>query len=133
MIQIGSFAFLEIFIKDYWIPDVVFHSIRHSSTSYMLKLNHTDIKATYGDTGHTQPDIVTEVYAHIMDKDRKVNAQRSEAGFYSRANLRGLEQSLRTQTVQQPGMDIVQLLVQLQQDPALLALQNGLANANVSG
>ena len=115
------------------LPDVVFHSLRHSSTTYKLKLNHGDIKATQGDTGHAQPDMVTEVYAHILDEDRKVNAQRFEAGFYSRADLRGLEQSFRTQTVQQPGMDIVQLLVQLQQNPALLALLNGLANANVSG
>ena len=115
------------------LPDVVFHSLRHSSTTYKLKLNHGDIKATQGDTGHAQPDMVTEVYAHILDEDRKVNAQRFEAGFYSRADLRGLEQSFRTQTVQQPGMDIVQLLVQLQQNPALLTLLNGLANANVSG
>ena len=77
--------------------------------------------------------MVTEDYAHILDEDRKVNAQRFEAGFYSRADLRGLEQSFRTQTVQQPRMDIVQLLVQLQQNPALLTLLNGLANANVSG
>ena len=115
------------------LPDVVFHSLRHSSTTYKLKLNHGDIKATQGDTGHAQPDMVTEVYAHILDEDRKVNAQRFEAGFYSRADLRGLEQSFRTQPVQQPGMDIVQLLVQLQQNPALLTLLNGLANANVSG
>ena len=98
-----------------------------------LKLNHGDIKATQGDTGHAQPDMVTEVYAHILDEDRKVNAQRFEAGFYARVDLRGLEQSFRTQPVQQPGMDIVQLLVQLQQNPALLTLLNGLANANVSG
>ena len=78
--------------------------------------------------------MVTEVYAHILDEDRKVNAQRFEAGFYSRADLRGMEQSFRTQAVQQqPGMDIVQLLVQLQQNPALLSLLNGLANTNVSG
>jgi len=65
-----------------------------------LKLNKGDIKATQGDTGHAQPDMVTEIYAHILDEDRKVKAQRFEAGFYSRADLRGLEQSSRTQTVQ---------------------------------
>jgi len=114
------------------LPDAVFHSLRHSSTTYKLKLNHGDIKATQGDTGHAQPDMVTEVYAHILDEDRKVNAQRFEAGFYARADLRGLEQSFRTQTVQQPGMDIVQLLVQLQQNPALLNLLNSLLNTNAS-
>ena len=56
------------------LPDVVFHSLRHSSTTYKLKLNKGDIKATQGDTGHSQPDMVTQVYAHILDEDRKVNA-----------------------------------------------------------
>ena len=49
------------------LPNVVFHSLRHSSTTYKLKLNHGDIKATQGDTGHAQASMVTEVYAHILD------------------------------------------------------------------
>lgn len=28
------------------LPNVVFHSLRHSSTTYKLKLNHGDFKAT---------------------------------------------------------------------------------------
>lgn len=48
------------------LPNVVFHSLRHSSTTYKLKLNHGDIKATQGDTGHAQASMVTEVYAHIL-------------------------------------------------------------------
>ena len=59
--------------RDAQLPDVVFHSLRHSSTTYKLKLNHGDIKATQGDTGHSQADMVTKVYAHILDEDRKVN------------------------------------------------------------
>lgn len=55
----------------------------------LKKLRKGDIKATQGDTGHAQPDMVAEVYAHILDEDRKVNAQRIEAGFYARADLRG--------------------------------------------
>ena len=98
-----------------------------------MKLNKGDIKATQGDTGHSQPDMVTQVYAHILDEDRKVNAQRFEAGFYAKPNLRGVEQSLRSETAQQPGLDAVQLLLQLHVNPELLNLLNGLANANVSG
>ena len=33
---------------------IVFHSLRHSSTTYKLKLNHGDLKATQGDTGHAE-------------------------------------------------------------------------------
>lgn len=61
--------------EDAGLPNVVFHSLRHSSTTYKLKLNHGDIKATQGDTGHAQADMITRVYAHILDEDRKVNAQ----------------------------------------------------------
>ena len=65
------------------LPRVVFHSLRHSSTTYKLKLNRGDIKATQGDTGHAQADMVTSVYAHILDEDRKVNATKMEAAFYA--------------------------------------------------
>ena len=53
------------------LPSVVFHSLRHSSTTYKLKLNHGDLKATQGDTGHSQIDMITDVYAHILDEDRR--------------------------------------------------------------
>ena len=75
------------------LPRVDFHSLRHSSTTYKLKLNRGDIKATQGDTGHSQADMVTKVYAHIRDEDRKVNAIRMEKAFYSvsaNPDLRGI-------------------------------------------
>jgi len=65
------------------LPAVQFHSLRHSSTTYKLKLNKGDIKATQGDTGHSQADMVTRVYAHILDEDRKVNAVKMEQAFYA--------------------------------------------------
>ena len=111
------------------LPDVVFLPARPITWSRTTNTS----KATQRDTGHAQPDMVTEVYTHILDEDRKVNAQRFEAGFYVKPNLRCLEQSLRSETVQQPGLDAVQLLLQLHVNPELLNLLNGLANANVSG
>ena len=62
-------------IKKEGLPDVVFHSLRHTSVTYKLKLNGGDIKAVHGDSGHAQADMVTEVYGHILDEDRKKNAQ----------------------------------------------------------
>ena len=56
------------------LPDVVFHSLRHTSVTYKLKLSGGDIKAVQGDSGHAQVDMVTEVYGHILDEDRKKNA-----------------------------------------------------------
>ncbi|MDD8036509.1 MAG: site-specific integrase [Thomasclavelia ramosa] len=74
---------LEKLTKEAELPKVVFHSLRHSSTTYKLKLNHGDIKATQGDTGHSQADMITDVYSHILDEDRKINAQKFDEKFYS--------------------------------------------------
>lgn len=46
--------------EDAGLPNVVFHSLRHSSTTYKLKLNHGDLKATQGDTGHAEIDMITK-------------------------------------------------------------------------
>ena len=60
------------------LPDVVFHSLRHTSVTYKLKLSGGDIKAVQGDSGHAQADMVTEVYGHIIDEDWRKNAERME-------------------------------------------------------
>ena len=106
------------------LPDVVFHSLRHSSTTYKLKLNHGDIKATQGDTGHAQPDMVTEVYSHILDEDRKINAQRFEAGFYANPDMRGVERSIRQKTPLPTEID--GLVKQIQENPELAKILKNL-------
>ena len=103
--------------RDAELPNVVFHSLRHSSTTYKLKLNHGDIKATQGDTGHSQADMVTKVYAHILDEDRKVNAQKFESAFYANPDLR----SVKAPGEAQPAMDLQRIILQLQQSPELLS------------
>ena len=59
----------------------------HTSVTYKLKLSGGDIKAVHGDSGHAQADMVTEVYGHILDVDRKKNAQHMENAFYNKENL----------------------------------------------
>ena len=57
--------------------------------------------------------MVTQVYAHILDEDRKVNAQKFEMAFYANADLRGVEQRLRAESaVAEPDSEI--LLKQLE-------------------
>ena len=41
------------------------------------------MKAVQGDSGHAQASMVTEVYSHILDDDRKNNARLFEEAFYS--------------------------------------------------
>lgn len=103
--------------EDAKLPNVVFHSLRHSSTTYKLKLNHGDLKATQGDTGHAQVDMITRVYAHILDEDRKINAQKFEFAFYANPDLR----EVRPPKAEQPEMNAEELIVQLTQSSELAA------------
>lgn len=77
-----TFLFKEL-IQKHDLPPVVFHSLRHSSITYKLKLNGGDIKAVQGDSGHAQATMVTDQYSHILDDDRRVNAELFENAFYS--------------------------------------------------
>ncbi|MCQ4805600.1 site-specific integrase [Intestinimonas massiliensis] len=80
--QVINRAFNKL-IKENGLPHVVFHSLRHSSITYKLKLNGGDMKSVQGDSGHAQVKMVADVYSHIIDEDRCINAQRLEEAFYS--------------------------------------------------
>lgn len=75
---------LKKLIEENGLPKVVFHSFRHSSITYKLKLNGGDIKSVQGDSGHSQVKMVADVYSHIIDEDRCMNAQRFEKEFYNK-------------------------------------------------
>jgi integrase len=66
------------------IPRIVFHSLRHSSTTAKLKLMNGDLKATQGDTGHADATMIMDLYAHIMDKDRVETARKFEREIYGK-------------------------------------------------
>ena len=80
--QIINRAFSAL-IHDTGLPRVVFHSLRHSSITYKLKLNGGDMKSVQGDSGHAQLKMVSDVYSHILDEDRCKNAQNFERAFYA--------------------------------------------------
>lgn len=79
---------LKNLIEENNLPPVVFHSLRHSSITYKLKLNQGDIKSVQGDSGHAQASMVTDQYSHILDENRQENAKLIEKAFY---NGRGAE------------------------------------------
>ena len=101
------------------LPKVVFHSLRHSSTTYKLKLNHGDLKATQGDTGHAQIDMITSVYAHILDEDRKINAQKFESAFYANPDLRSVRAPEEPKEPAPATLDLEALVEQLRNSPEL--------------
>ena len=95
-----------------------------------MKLNHGDVKATQGDTSHSQADMVAQIYAHIWDETRKVNAQRFEAAFYANPDLRSVR---APETPQVPTMNVQELLSQTAQSPELLTALSAMLAANRTG
>lgn len=71
-------------IHETGLKPVVFHSLRHSSITYKLKLTSGNMKAVQGDAGHSTYKMVGDVYAHILDEDRKQNAVLFEEAFYKK-------------------------------------------------
>lgn len=94
-------------------------ALRHSSTTYKLKLNHGDLKATQGDTGHAQIDMITSVYAHILDEDRKINAQKFESTFYANPDLRSVRPPEEPKEPAPATLDLEALMEQLRKSPEL--------------
>lgn len=73
---------LRQFIQEHDFPPVVFHSLRHCSTSIKLQISGGNIKAVQGDTDHAQARMVTDLYAHMNNEDRRQLAQKVEQGFF---------------------------------------------------
>jgi len=123
---------LRALIEENNLPPVVFHSFRHSSITYKLKLNGGDVKSVQGDSGHAQTKMVTDLYAHILDDDRMLNAQRFEEEFYSGkyAETAAASEAARAiNAAEKSGIDPVQL-AKLLSDPAMATLIKSLA-ANI--
>ena len=50
------------------------------------------MKSVQGDAGHARMDMITNVYSHIIDDDRRFNAQKFEEQFYNAKGLRDVEE-----------------------------------------
>ena len=116
---------LNKLIREHDLPKIVFHSLRHSSITYKLKLNGGDMKSVQGDSGHAQAKMVADVYSHIIDDDRRMNAQRFEETFYSpKKEDMGKEQEKTADSVQESDQE---LLMKLLAKPEMAALLKTLA------
>ena len=116
------------FIQKNNLPPVDFHSLRHTSVTYKLKLNGGDIKAVQGDSGHSQVSMVTEVYSHILDEDRRKNAQMFEEAFYGKKNLDPqIHGSEEEKALKLPDGIDPELLMKVLSNPEMRALLEALA------
>lgn len=106
------------------VTSAEFHSLRHLSTSLKLEFTHGDIKSVQSDTGHSQANMVTDVYAHTFNENRKKNAQLMEENFFC----------LKESPVPQPDPSappLTQKMVEtLQNNPYLFGLVQSMAEAN---
>ena len=130
-LPIGEAAIRKRFkklIKEHNLPEVVFHSLRHTSVTYKLKLNGGDIKAVQGDSGHAQVNMVTDVYSHILDEDRKRNAELFEEAFYGKKNLNPQMIDARSEKmVTVPDGVDAETLMKVLGNPEMVALLSSLA------
>lgn len=97
---------LQKLIEKHNLPKVVFHSFRHASITYKLKWNGGDMKAVQGDSGHAQMDMIADVYSHIIDEDRRFNAQKFDEQFYQAKGIRGIDSSIPTIDFKEPMQEL---------------------------
>ena len=111
------------------LPQVCFHSLRHSSITYKLKLNGGDIKAVQGDSGHAQATMVTDQYSHILDESRRNNAQLFEQAFYGGNGVQIVpepQDKAVEEQVQQAGLNS-EVLLKIFSNPDMVAMLKMLA------
>lgn len=127
---------LQKLIADYNLPKVVFHSFRHASITYKLKWNGGDMKSVQGDSGHSRMDMVAEVYSHIIDEDRRFNAQRFEEQFYGAKGIRNVSEgytvptpsfSKATELKKKEETENEELIKKLMNNPEAVALLKALS------
>ena len=119
---------LKKLIEEHILPPVVFHSLRHSSVTYKLKLNGGDVKTVHGDSGHAQVSMVTDVYSHILDDDRRKNAELFEEAFYEKKDLNPqMHSDSQSNTMTVPEGVAAEMLAKVLSNPEMTALLTSLA------
>ena len=108
-------ALLRKLIADYDLRPVVFHSLRHCSASLKLQIGGGNIKAVQGDTGHAQARMVTDLYAHTHNEDRRRLAQKVDEDFFqkrpSEAKKTAADEADLAYQLLQDNPDIAKLII----------------------
>ena len=101
------------------VDDIVFNSIRHTSTGVKLKHSGGDLMAVQGDGGWNTSDMITKRDAHIRDEDRKHLTSKMETDFYQGSGTKVSVPAPKTETP--TSVDVNALAAMLTSDPNLLA------------
>ena len=84
------------------------------------------MKSVQGDSGHAQVKMVADVYSHIIDEDRRLNAQRFEEQFYQSKSTPSVEEPEETTEPKETQTE-QELLQKLLANPEMAALLKSLA------
>lgn len=71
--------------------------------------------------------------AHILDEDRKINAQKFESAFYANPDLRNVKPPQEPEKPQTQTLDLAGLVEQLQKSPELANTLAALLSAQRAG
>ena len=71
------------------LPVVVFHSLRHASATFKLKLTNGSMKDIQNEGGWSTVEMIAKVYARTYEEDRRSNAQKFDEAFYGSAGFDG--------------------------------------------
>ena len=87
------------------------------------------MKSVQGDSGHAQVKMVADVYSHIIDDDRRVNAERLEAAFYSGRQTADTVKAPEPVVQESSSEGDKELLLKLLANPEMAALLKTLAKS----
>lgn len=108
-------AMLRKLTEEHSLTPVVFHSLRHCSASLKLQIGGGNIKAVQGDTGHAQSRMVTDLYAHTHNEDRRRLAQKVDEDFFQKrqteAKQEAADEAALAYQLLQENPDIAKLLI----------------------
>lgn len=94
------------------------------------KKGQDKIKEIQGDSGHSQINMVTDVYSHIIDDDRRKNAELFEEAFYEKTDLDpSMHAHAAGKTVELPTDVDAELLAKVLSNPEMAALLSTLAKS----
>lgn len=84
------------------------------------------MKSVQGDSGQAQVKMVADVYSHIIDDDRRINAQRFEEQFYQSKVVPQSAESAQEVTAPQADQE---LILKLLANPEMATLLKSLAKS----
>jgi integrase len=101
------------------LPVVVFHSLRHASATFKLKLTNGSMKDIQNEGGWSTVEMIAKVYARTYEEDRKSNAQKFDEAFYGGLGYDGINDN----PMKKPSSDVAQINADLEVNALISLIQ----------